>query len=62
MEESGGRVSNAWATYREVGDNLAKAGLIPNVVISGHPDLIEGGSFGTCRFMRGPRPISLLVR
>ncbi len=32
MEESGERVSNAWATYPEVWDNLAKAGLIPDVV------------------------------
>ena len=33
LEESGERVRNAWAIYPRVGDNLAKAGLIPNVVL-----------------------------
>ncbi len=28
-------MSNAWAIYRWVGDNLAKAGLIPDVVLCG---------------------------
>ncbi len=32
MEESGGRVSNAWAICPRVGDNLGKPGLIPNMV------------------------------
>ena len=31
--DSGGRVSNAWVIYPQVGDNPAKAGLIPNVVL-----------------------------
>ncbi len=35
MEESGERVSNAWVTYPQVGDNQAKAWLIPNVDLSG---------------------------
>ncbi len=30
--ESGERVSNAWASCLQVGDNLSKGGLIPNVV------------------------------
>ena len=30
--ESGGRVSNAWISYPQVGDNLGKLRLIPNVV------------------------------
>ena len=37
VEDSGVRVSNAWAIYLEVGDNLAKAGLIPNVVTGRKP-------------------------
>ncbi len=32
MVESGGRVRNAWVICLRVGDNSAKAGLIPNVV------------------------------
>jgi hypothetical protein len=30
--DSGGRVSNAWVSYPQVGDNSAKAELIPDVV------------------------------
>ena len=50
---SGGRVSNAWVTYPEEGDNPGKLGLIPHV----DPPL------GVCpkgfaRFRMGPRPIS----
>jgi hypothetical protein len=53
---SGGRVSNAWVTYPEEGDNLGKPRLIPHV----------DASFGVClkgfaRFRMGPRPISWLV-
>ncbi len=33
MEDSGGRVSNTWAICPQVGDNPAKAELIPNVVL-----------------------------
>ncbi len=33
MEESGGRVSNAWAICPWVGDNLGKPGLIPNMAL-----------------------------
>jgi hypothetical protein len=53
---SGGRVSNAWVTYPEEGDNLGKPRLIPHV----------DASCGVClkgftRFRMGPRPISWLV-
>ena len=49
----GGRVSNAWVTYPEEGDNLGKPRLIPHV----------DASCGVClkgftRFRMGPRPIS----
>jgi hypothetical protein len=33
---SGERVSNAWATYLEVGDNWWKHQLIPNIVFWSH--------------------------
>ncbi len=33
MEESGGRVSNAWVICLQVGDNSSKGGLIPNVEV-----------------------------
>ncbi len=32
-EYSGGRVSNAWAIYFQIGDNPAKAGLIPDSIL-----------------------------
>ena len=33
---SGARVRNTWAICREVGDNLLKGELIPDVKIGGH--------------------------
>ena len=41
--ESGGRVSNAWVICLQVGDNSAKAGLIPNVVSRGISGLLKVG-------------------
>ncbi len=61
-EESGGRVSNAWVTCPLVGDNFAKAELIPNVVLLRMEGGPKVGPFGACRKGRDPRPISLLVR
>lgn len=53
---SGGRVSNAWVTYPEEGDNLGKPRLIP------HVDALCGACLkGYTRFRMGPRPISWLV-
>ncbi len=53
---SGGRVSNAWVTYPEEGDNPGKPGLIP------HVDPPCGVCLkGFARFRMGPRPISWLV-
>ncbi len=53
---SGGRVSNAWVTYLEEGDNPGKPGLIP------HVDVPCGVRLkGFTRFRMGPRPISWLV-
>ncbi len=43
MEDSGGRVSNAWAIYHIVGDNSAKAGLIPKVVLLGIREIPKVG-------------------
>ncbi len=43
--ESGERVSNAWVTYLEVGDNLSKGGLIPNVVGLRMQPLLKAGIF-----------------
>ncbi len=60
--ESGERVSNAWVTYPEVGDNSSKGELIPNVVPPRMWGRLKVESFGICRFWRGPRDISLLVR
>ncbi len=44
MDESGGRVSNAWAIYLQVGDNLSKGGLIPNVVVEQMLDFLKVGT------------------
>ena len=40
---SGARVRNTWAICREVGDNLLKGELIPNVIIGRHLLMIEVG-------------------
>ncbi len=44
MEESGGRVSNAWAICPQVGDSSPKGGVIPNVVIPGIRDYLKVGN------------------
>ena len=40
---SGARVRNTWVICREVGDNLLKGELIPNVIMRGHPLIIKVG-------------------
>ena len=51
-QSSGERVSNAWITYPEVGDNPGKLGLIP------HDTERSKGARKGSRHWRGPRPIS----
>ncbi len=51
-QSSGERVSNAWITYPEVGDNPGKLGLIP------HDTERSKGARKGSRHRRGPRPIS----
>ena len=51
-ESSGERVSNAWITCPEVGDNPGKLGLIP------HDTERSKAARKGCRHWRGPRPIS----
>ena len=43
MEESGGRVRNAWAICLQVEDNPAKAELILNVIVPGIRDCLKAG-------------------
>jgi hypothetical protein len=43
---SGRRVSNTWIIYPRLGDNSAKAGLIPDYIILSHDEIIKGGSQG----------------
>ncbi len=43
--DSGGRVSNAWVSYLEVGDNQMKIWLIPNVVSRHKPGKLKAGIF-----------------
>ena len=43
-EDSGRRVSNTWVIYPRIGDNSAKAGLIPNDISGSHDLEIKGGS------------------
>ncbi len=45
MGDSGGRVSNAWAICPQVGDNLGKPGLIPNVVSRCISGTLKVGTF-----------------
>ena len=54
IKDSGGRVSNAWATCPKVGDNIPKGMLIPYKILILHEERKKG--FG--RFRMGPRPIS----
>jgi hypothetical protein len=51
-QSSGERVSNAWITCPEVGDNPGKLGLIP------HDTERSKGARKGSRHWRGPRPIS----
>ncbi len=44
--DSGRRVSNTWVIYPRIGDNSAKAGLIPNDISGSHDLEIKGGSQG----------------
>ncbi len=54
MEDSGGRVSNAWATCRRVGDNSSKEVLIPNTVIRRMPDFPKVGILRDLPLGEGP--------
>ncbi len=49
---------NTWVICREVGDNLLKGELIPNVTARGHPLAVKAGDRKAWRFMMNPRPIS----
>ncbi len=42
---SGARVSNAWVIYPRIGDNIAKAMLIPNDILSTPVFKIKGGLY-----------------
>ena len=55
---SGARVRNTWVICHEVGDNPAKAGLIPDVEFGWHHLNSKAGDRKTWRFMISPRPIS----
>ena len=55
---SGGRLSNAWVTYLEVGDSSAKAGVIPRMPFGPHGLEGKGWDLRTSRSWMGPRSIS----
>ena len=57
-KRSGARVRNTWVIYHKVGDNSLKGELIPNVTISGHPEMFKAGDRKAWHFMMSPRPIS----
>ena len=40
-EESGGRVSNAWVTCLQEGDNIPKGMLIPHDIVLSHDKAIK---------------------
>ncbi len=52
--ESGERVRNAWVTYPEVGDNLPKGGLIPDVVVFRMEDNLKAGILRNLSLQEGP--------
>ena len=41
---TGARVSNTYPTCRQLGDSPLKGGLIPDVVVLGHPGTIKDSS------------------
>ena len=55
---SGGRVSNTWATYLLQGDNTGKPVLIPYNIYIRHRVYIKGDIVKVIRYKMGPRPIS----
>ncbi len=57
-DESGARVRNTWVICREVGDNLLKDELIPNVAVGGHLPIVKAGDRKAWCFTISPRPIS----
>ena len=54
LTNSGGRVSNAWATCPVQRDNTVKMVLIPHDTITRHREVVKG----EIRYRMGPRPIS----
>ena len=42
--DSGRRVSNTWAIYPRIGDNISKEVLIPDDTIWSHDRMVKGGS------------------
>ncbi len=45
---------NAWVTYPEVGDNLLKGGLIPDVVVFRMEDSLKAGILRNLSLQEGP--------
>ena len=58
LGRSGERVRNTWVICREVGNNLLKGKLMPNVTPGGHLLGVKAGDRKAWRFMMSPRPIS----
>ncbi len=58
--DSGERVSNAWVTCPEVGDNLAKAGLIPDVVACRMARRLKVGILRNLPLWEGPASYQLV--
>ncbi len=52
--ESGGRVSNAWATCPQVRDNSPKGGLIPDVVLCRMAEILKVGILRNLPLREGP--------
>ncbi len=51
---------NAWVTYPEVGDNLPKGGLIPDVVVFRMEDSLKAGILRNLSLQEGPAPHQLV--
>ncbi len=54
LDESGGRVSNAWVTYPRVGNNQAKVWLIPNVDLCRMVRCLKAGILRNLPLVEGP--------
>ena len=58
--DSGRRVSNTWAIYPRIGDNISKEMLIPDDTQSSHEGWVKGSFFKELPFEEEPAAYQLV--